>query len=80
MWPTRSSIEQGHGTLRTPSSPRALSVVESEITGMIFLLRCALTHSAEEGLAYTLVQSGNEEQQVCTLEQLIDNPCGVGIE
>ena len=34
MWPTRSSIEQGHGTLRTPSSPRVPSVVESEITGM----------------------------------------------
>jgi hypothetical protein len=43
-------------------------------------LRCALAHSAYEGFAYSLIQSGGEEQEVCTLEQLVDNPCGVGIE
>ena len=82
MWHTRSSIEQGHGTLRTPSSPRVLSFVRSRERDhrQIFLLRCALTHSAEEGLAYTLVESGGEEQQIRTIEQLVNNPCGVGIE
>src|SRR5215211_5914765 len=44
------------------------------------LLRCLLAHSAEESLAYTLIHSGSEDQKVCTLKQLIDNPCGVGIE
>jgi hypothetical protein len=42
-------------------------------------LECALAHSAEEGFAYTLIHSGDEEQQVRPLEQLVDNPCGVGI-
>jgi len=31
-------------------------------------------------LAYALVQSGCEEQQIRTLKQLVDNPCRVGIE
>ena len=46
----------------------------------ICLLRCALAHSAYEGLTYTLIESGCEEQQVCILKQLVHNPCGVGIE
>jgi hypothetical protein len=43
-------------------------------------LGCALAHSAEEGFAYTLIQPGGEEQQVCILKQFVDNPCGVGIQ
>src|SRR5215207_3698805 len=46
----------------------------------ICLLRCALAHGAEESLAYTLIHSGSEDQQVCTLEQLVYDPCWVGIE
>src|SRR5215207_9662467 len=46
----------------------------------ICLLRCALAHGAYESLAYTLIHSGSEDQQVRTLEQLVDNPRGVGIE
>src|SRR3712207_3194964 len=42
-------------------------------------LRCALAHSTQESLAHTLIHSGGEEQKVCTLKQLVDNPCGVGI-
>src|SRR5215204_5857592 len=45
----------------------------------ICLLRCALAHSAYESLAYTLINSGSEDQKVCILKQLVDNPCGVGI-
>jgi hypothetical protein len=46
----------------------------------ICLLRCAFAHRAYEGLSHTLIHSGGEEQKVCTIEQLVDNPCGVGIE
>ena len=79
----RGFVLHGHGTLCTPSSSGkspSTGVVESAITGISCLLRCALAHGAEESLAYTLIHSGSEDQQVCTLEQLVDNPCGVGIE
>src|SRR5215217_1799542 len=46
----------------------------------ICLLRFALAHSAEESLAYTLFHSGGEDQKMCTLKQLVYDPCGVGIE
>jgi hypothetical protein len=81
MWSTRTFVSHGHGTLFTPSSSGILSsvAVESVITAYICLLRCALTHSAEEGFAYTPIHSGCEEQQMCTLKQLIHYPCWVGI-
>src|SRR5215203_5602488 len=44
------------------------------------LLRRALSHGAEESLAYTRIQSGGEEQQIRALKQLVDDPRGVGIE
>src|SRR5688500_9496106 len=46
----------------------------------ICLLRYSLAHGAYESLAYILIHSGSEDQQVCALKQLVDNPCGVGIE
>src|SRR5215212_3564670 len=44
------------------------------------LLRCALAHGAHERLAHALIQPGCEEQQVSTVEQLVDDTGGVGIE
>src|SRR5215211_1503826 len=44
------------------------------------LLRRGLAHSAYESFAYTLIQPGGEEQQICTLKQLVEGPRGVGIE
>jgi hypothetical protein len=43
-------------------------------------LRSAPAHGAYEGFAHTLIQSGDEEQQVCTVEQFVYYPCGLGIE
>ena len=40
----------------------------------------ALANGAYEGLAYTLIQPGGEEQQVRALKQLVHDPRGVGIE
>src|SRR5215217_2539125 len=43
-------------------------------------LRRSLAHGAEEGFAYTLVQSGGEEQKVRTLKQLVCDSYSVGID
>src|SRR5215211_5557639 len=41
-------------------------------------LRRSLAHAGEEGLAHASIQPGGEEQEVCTLWQIVYDPYGVG--
>jgi hypothetical protein len=79
---TRALVSHGHGTLITPSfsgrpSPRA---VESSITGTSAVCGAPLPMAAQEGLACALIEPRDEEQEVRAAQQLVDDPCGVGIK
>jgi hypothetical protein len=66
MWPTRSSIEHGHGTISTPSSPRILSLQ----LGRDFHVFRSLLPCSKYRLA------GRESRAVCQVAFFLGTLCG----
>jgi hypothetical protein len=79
---TRALVSHGHGTLITPLLLRqALPQSRRELDHRhLCRLRRALAHGAQEGLACALIEPRDEEQEVRAAQQLVDDPCGVGIK